>query len=418
MAECFITSYTNQYIEPLYTNSYGVSSAFIDNVFNSTYAYTQANLDSLAGTILGKGIDYFQDKNYTQAITAFKSAAALSPSSNNAAAAYDYIGQAYIKLENYDAAIKTYKEAIRLFPTDDSFHKALGDTYLKEEMPDKALKEYQAAVSLNPDDAETRYSLGQSYISAGDLGKAKVQFNQVVRITPKSAAGYYGLGQVARASGDLSNAIIQLTKAIHVDKDFELAYVELGYTYADQGEMQKANDQLRVLEDNNSDKATALLNYITQVTQPKIIGALSPNGFRSTLGPGTKISTLSSKLTNANQSKLFSMKIAFSKDMDQASIINPYNWTISRAAIQNNGGIYNNGLPISSKEAVILPSPASVIYDSKTNTATVNFWIRQNTTANATIDPSHVVFKFYGIDAYGKAMDTSADEYSGFSKIA
>ena len=54
----------------------------------------------------------------------------------------------------------------------------------------------------------------------------------------------------------------------------------------------------------------------------------------------------------------------------------------------------------------------------KQNTATVQFRISQNAEANATIDPAHIVFKFYGMDAYGKAMDQSADEYSGFSKIA
>lgn len=395
-----------------------VSSDTIDYLFSSTAGSSQANFDALSGTILGQGIDYFQDEKYNQAINAFKRSAALSPFSDNSMKAYDYIGQSYLKQEKTEEAIKTYKEAIRLFPTDDSFHKALGDIYLKEEMKDEALKEYQEAVNLNPNDAETRYSLGQSYITADDLDKAKEQFTEVVRITPNSAAGYYGLGQVARASGDLSDAVIQLTKAIRANKDFELAYVELGYTYADQGEMQKANDQLTILEKKNSNKATALSNYIPQVTQPRIMAAYSTDGFPTTAGPGTNVSTLSARLADANQSKLFSMNIAFSKDMDQASIINPYNWTISRATIQNNGGIYNNGIPISSKEAVILPFPASVIYDSETNKATVNFWISQNASADATIDPSHIVFKFCGVDAYGKAMDISADEYSGFSKIA
>jgi hypothetical protein len=65
-----------------------------------------------------------------------------------------------------------------------------------------------------------------------------------------------------------------------------------------------------------------------------------------------------------------------------------------------------------------MPRPAYVLFDEKTNTATVNFWISQNDNADATIDPRHIVFKFSGMDAYGKAMDTSADEYSGFSGIA
>jgi hypothetical protein len=112
------------------------------------------------------------------------------------------------------------------------------------------------------------------------------------------------------------------------------------------------------------------------------------------------------------------MNIAFSKDMDAASIINPYNWKISRATIQDNGGLYNYGLKPSAKEAFIMPSPAYVTFDTQTNTANVHFRISQNATADATIDPKHIVFKFSGVDTYGKAMDKSADEYSGFSSIA
>ena len=38
---------------------------------------------------------------------------------------------------------------------------------------------------------------------------------------------------------------------------------------------------------------------------------------------------------------------------------------------------------------------------------------QQNAAGNATIDPSHIVFKFSGIDAAGRQMDTSGDEIDG-----
>lgn len=396
---------------------YGISSEVISTLFSST-ANTQANLDALAGNILGQGIDYYQSGNYDLAISAFKRSAALSPFSDNSAKAYDYIGQSYIKLGNNDAAIKNYKEAIHIYPQRDEFHKALADIYLKEKMHEEALAEFETTVKINPSDAESRYSLGQSYITAGKLDKAGKQFNEVVRITPGNPSGYYGLGQVARAEGDLSEAVNQLTKAIRKDKNFELAYVELGCTYADQGKLDKANEQLSILENEGSNYATKLENYIIQSTQPRIIATLSTNGFDTNLGAKTSVSTLSSQLTEPNKSKLFSMQIAFSKNMDQASVINPYNWTISRATIQNNGGVYNNGLTPSAKEAFILPKPAYVTYNTETKNATIYFRVSQNASANATIDPRHIVFKFSGIDIYGKTMDTSADEYSGFSSIA
>ena len=395
-----------------------ITSDTISYLFASASAKTQAKLDSLAATVLGQGIDFFQNKEYEKAAKCFKQAAALSPSSDNSASAYNYLGLAYINLEDTDKAINTYKEAIRLYPADETFHRALGDIYLQEKMHEEALEQYEAAVNLNSNDAEARYSLGQSYITAGKLDKAGKQFKEVVRISPANASGYYGLGQVARAEGDLNEAVNQLTKAIRKDKNFELAYIELGYAYADQGKIDKANEQLSVLENESSDYAAKLGNYIFQSTQPRMMAAISTNGFNTSLGPKTSVSYLSSRLADANKSKLFSINISFSKEMDTSSIINPYNWKISRATIEDNGGIYNYGITPSAREAFILPSPAYVSYNTETNTATVHFRVSQNASADATIDPRHIVFKFSGIDIYGKTMDTSADEYSGFSSIA
>ncbi|HOW58026.1 MAG TPA: tetratricopeptide repeat protein [Smithellaceae bacterium] len=418
MAESFITSYINRYVPSLYTNNYGVSSGAIDGFFSSTYANSQANLDSLSGTILGQGIDYFQNGNYNRAINAFRRAAALSPFSDNAVQSYNYIAQSYLRQEKTDEAIKTYKEAIRIYPRRDELHRSLADIYFNEGMPEEALLEYEEAVKINPDDEESRYSLGQSYISAGELEKARQQFSEVARLSPVSAAGYYGLGQVAHEQGNFEEAISKFKKAISVNRNFEIAYVELGKTYADKEDFINAQDMLRFLESKSSSKATELSAYMVQVQQPKIIGALGINGFNTTLEAGTEVADLSSTLATANKSKLFSLNIAFSKDMDEASIRDPLNWQITRANLAENHSVYNNGLRISTKEAVILSMPAYITYDSENNTATVNFWIKQNSTADATIDPEHIVFKFSGVDAYGKAMDISADEYSGFSSIA
>ena len=396
----------------------GISTAAIDSLFSSTAANSQANLDALAGNLLGQGIDLYQEENYDRAIHAFQRSAALSPFSDNAVKAYDYMGKAYLKLEKTADAIKVYKEAIRIYPSRDEFHLALGDIYLKEEQPEEALKAFETAVRLNPDSAESRYSLGQSYIDAGQLDAAREQFTRVVQLTPTSAAGYYGLGQTARLAGDYQMAVSQLDKAIRVNRNFEKAYIELGYTYADMGDFQKASEQAAILSSRGSSQSTTVDNYITNAAQPRLLFASSPDGFNTTLGRATELSTLNSSLAAPGSSKLFSMNFTFSKDMDQASVLDRFNWSITRASIRENGGVYNGGLTPPKTEAIILSTPLSIAYNDETNTATVQFRISQNADANATIDPAHIVFKFYGLDAYSKAMDQSADEYSGFSLIA
>ena len=399
----------------------GVSTEAIDYLFSSTFANSQANLSALSGNILGQGIDFYQQKNYARAVSAFRRSAALLPFSDNAAKAYDYMGKAYLNLGKTADAIKVYKDAIRIYPTRDEFQLALGDIYLKEGQTEEALKAFAAAVRLNPDSADSRYSLGQSYLSAGQLDAAREQFARVVQLTPTSAAGYYGLGQTARQAGDYPEAVLQLDKAIRVNRNFENAYVELGFAYADMGDFQNAAEQATMLSARGSSQATTVNSYITNAQQPRFLMVSSPYGFdteRPLLPWKTNVSSLDEGLEAPGSSELFSMGFAFTKDMDQTSVMNPYNWLISRASLRENGGDYNWGLTVPKTEAVILPIPVSVAYNTETNTATVQFRISQNAAANATIDPAHIVFKFYGMDAYGKSMDTSADEYSGFSEIA
>jgi hypothetical protein len=67
---------------------------------------------------------------------------------------------------------------------------------------------------------------------------------------------------------------------------------------------------------------------------------------------------------------------------------------------------------------VTLPSlPKNVLYDAESNSAKVMFTVNQNADATGTIDPAHLLFGFYGKDAYGNTMDTKKDEYLGLSII-
>lgn len=398
------------------------NSDYIDSVFAANTTYSQTQLDYLANNALAQGIDDYQNGNYNQAIDAFKTAAGFSPGSDNTAKAYDYIARSYLKLDKSQQAINTYKYAIGIYPNRDGLHLAMGDIYAQEGNQNAAMKEYEAAVRFNPNSPQNRYSLGHSYLTSGQLEAARNQFQAVVKLSPNSATGYYGLGQTARAKGDFQEAVIQFKRAISVDKSYLNSYRDLGYAYADMGNFQKANDQLTILQSKNTttsaSTASSLQNYITQVTAPKIYSVTSSDGFNTNLGPGTSISTLKADMETPDSTNTFSMNFVFTKDMDKDSVENVYNWSITRASIAQNHGAYNDGRTVPNTEATVLPIPVSIIYDDKTNSATVQFRLFQNASGNATLDPAHIVFKFRGQDAYGKAMDTSADEYSGFSRIA
>lgn len=66
-------------------------------------------------------------------------------------------------------------------------------------------------------------------------------------------------------------------------------------------------------------------------------------------------------------------------------------------------------------------------YDHKTNEAMGTFippglislatFMKENAERTATIDPSHMVFKFSGKDVKGKTMDPTSDEFAGAAEL-
>jgi hypothetical protein len=155
-----------------------------------------------------------------------------------------------------------------------------------------------------------------------------------------------------------------------------------------------------------------------KVDPPQIMFASSSGNFPKTLPMRTPLSVLDSYLTNANATQTFTMELQFSKKMDRESVENIYNWSITRANGDSMIDKYNFGFSIPDTEVAPKAYPDFVYYDDRNLTAKLTFSIQQNDTADGTIDPSHIVFKFNGEDVYGNKMNPDFDEYSGFSGVA
>ncbi len=375
-----------------------------------------SSYSNLSGAALSRGITLYQGSDYEGAVREFRRAISLDPYSDNTPKAYDFMAQAYLRLGRTEDAEKTFKEAIRLFPNIDSIHLKLGNLYYSKEDYDGAEAEYIKAVSLNPS-TENLYSLGQLYLSTDRYSKAEEIFLRILRTEPNNYGALYSLGQVYARQGKPNEAIKRFEEAIGIKRDFAYAYYDLGALYADMGDPEMAERQAVILDSLNQGLAEDLRAYIYKVRMPEITFVNTFNAFNMQKGPGTPVSSLDSALTEPGSSKDFSIKVYFDKMMDRASIENISNWSITRAIGSNPGGLYNWGLPVPDTEVTLNPLPKQVIYNSDEFTATVIFTVRQNSTGDGTIDPSHLVFKFSGKDAYGNKMNPEADEFVGLSII-
>jgi len=382
--------------------------------------YQSSQTEEIAKRTLNKGLQAFVDKNYADAITSFKQSVALTPTSSTGLNALDYMARSYLSQENTESAINTYKQALRIAPSRDDLHAALGNIYYSENRFTEARAEYELAVRANPD-AVNRYSLGQGYLAEGLYSQAEAQFKLVRQFSPREPHGDFGLGQVYAKQGAYDNAVDAFQRAISIKENYWNAYAELGYVLTDKGEIEEAQKIVDFLGANDTELASTLDAYVYEKTAPKMTSTSDggyANFFLDMLGPKTSVSLLGDNLFNAGSQKTLSIVFQFSKAMDADSVENVMNWRIQREPTTSTSLGYNFGSPIPSTEIALPDTPSAVFYDSTYMTATVLFKIKQNDTANGTIDPSHVQFTFKGTDAVGLSMDPEADQYSGFSGFA
>ncbi|MGA1868900.1 MAG: tetratricopeptide repeat protein [bacterium] len=377
----------------------------------------QSQLDSFAESALQQGIELYQQEDYEGAIKSFKRSIGISPRSEYAIDIYNYIANSYLHLDDTESAIEAYTKALRMDTSRDDVHIKLGNVYFGLKRYKEAEDEYAKAVRLNPS-ANNYYALGQAYLNTGKYNEAEVLFKKVRELTPNEPSGLFGLGLTYSKQERFNEAIEQFSESIAIDEEFYDAYAELGYTYADMGFIDKAEEQLTILEDKDPSLAYILESYIYKKKSPKILFAHITGSFKYQMPLKTPLSALDTYLEQANAEKSFTMIFQFDKQMERESVENELNWKISRAAGDSPGENYNFGLPISSIEVKVPTYPDYVYYDDSNLTAVVKFTLRQNDTADARIDPSHIEFRFSGKDIFGNVMHTDYDQFTGFSKVA
>lgn len=385
---------------------------------------TSSMRKQIAQYAIAQAATYMQNSQNEQAIAALKKAISIDAQN---VTAYNYLGKLYLSQGKNAEAIKAYQQLVRIqsnpylsdsssnAPTQVEAYTSLGNAYAQDKQYTSAEKAFKTAASLDPQDPLATYTLGLMYANTDRLSEAETQLLKVKKISPNDGNVYYALGMVYNKQGRSDEAVANLEKALTLKKTLTAANYELGVAYDALDRTEDAQRQLSILQ-SSSDTINAL-NLKNVLNKPSMIYMDTKNsgGFSDYLGPGVPLWMLDpTQLTKPSSSKTFSVTIGFNTDMDAASITNTQNWSISRAD-GNEGGYYNNTMPLTSKDVSLPGNPIAVYYNSLTKEATLMFSLAQNSSGDAVIDQKHIVFKFSGKDALGRIMDTSDDEIDGNS---
>lgn len=383
------------------------------DAFASITQNVQAQRSQIAQYALNKAATYWSANKTDEAIKEFKKVLAFDPQNTDA---YASLGKIYQAKGNTTEAIKYFKTVVQFDRTSVTAHNNLGNAYLQAKQYTDAEKEFKISAKMDPINPVADYTLGILYTQTNRFGEAEAQFRKVAKVSPRDGNVPYSMGALYNKMGRPEDAVKQLQKALTLKKDFAAANYELGAAYVKLGETDKAEAQLKILDAKRSSLADDL-SFLLNKPKMVYMDSTKHQSFNQLLGPSTPLWMLDPTLFDASASKKITVAIQFNNEMDMASVMNVTNWEISRAN-STGGGYYNNSMPATSREVRIPSRPFSVTYDPTTQQASISFMVQQNATADATIDPTHLVFKFSGKDAAGRQMDTAGDQIDGYSSKA
>ena len=102
---------------------------------------------------------------------------------------------------------------------------------------DAAIDSYKQALKIKPDYAEAYYNMGVALNDKGDPKAAIESYKQVLKIKPDYAEAYNNIGIVLKDQGDLEAAIDSYKQAININPDYAEAYYNLSLLHLLRGNL-------------------------------------------------------------------------------------------------------------------------------------------------------------------------------------
>ncbi|WP_263358525.1 tetratricopeptide repeat protein [Acidicapsa ligni] len=136
----------------------------------------------------GLGYLLWTQKNFPDAIAEFNAELVNDPQSS---ASMIYLGDTYVRLNQFDEAKRVLEKAATLPGSDPLLHLDLGIVYTETGDKDAAAKELSQAVVMEPDNVTAHFRLAKLYQSMGKKEEAKVEFAKASSLNKKEDAGLY-----------------------------------------------------------------------------------------------------------------------------------------------------------------------------------------------------------------------------------
>jgi tetratricopeptide (TPR) repeat protein len=140
---------------------------------------------------MGRGIDYFNQKNYDKAIEMLRTAVTIDPAN---ARAWIYCGESAAAKEDYNHAAQAFEQAAELLPRDPNPLYRLSDMLFHEGKYDAAILASRRVFLIDPHDGLALDRIGNCLAMVGHDSEAMDAFRTAIRLHPQLAEAHSMLG--------------------------------------------------------------------------------------------------------------------------------------------------------------------------------------------------------------------------------
>ena len=182
---------------------------------NPQYKFIPAKEEPLnAEEYLGKGLGWYELKDYQKAIQNYDKALELAPRNINL---YYNRGIVKGKLQDYPRAIQDYDKAIELDHKNISayINRGIAKSNLRDYTG--AISDYNKAIELDPQNAAAYNNRGNAKKNLGDYTAAIEDYNKAIMLEPKYANAYNNRGVSKKNAKNYASAITDYDKAIELN---------------------------------------------------------------------------------------------------------------------------------------------------------------------------------------------------------
>ena len=185
----------------------------------------------------------------------------------NSGTLHSMCGAANAGLGQFEAAINSYKTALKIKPDNTEAYNNLGKLYYnvgiaqqEEGDTEAAIGSFRKALKVEPNLAEAHFSIANAQKKQGDLEAAIDSYRQALNVKSDYLDAYNNLAIALHDKGELKAAIDNYERAIKIDPDYADAYNNMGSALSDKGEIDAAIDCYERALNINPDFAEAYNN--------------------------------------------------------------------------------------------------------------------------------------------------------------